>query len=197
VTDRQQSTRFLKILFKVPVLAGQRSFCGLVDGCSYAQFVQIRDIVEADLPAVLVINDDNQPAVGDLDAARLAELFTMSSMPLVAVDDDGTVAGFCLVLPPGTSYGSTNYAWFGERYTNFVYLDRVAVAATHRSQGIGAALYREVERRADADWFLLEVNTRPRNEGSLRFHAREGFVEVAERETPYGYAVSMMAKPLR
>ena len=56
--------------------------------------------------------------------------------------------------------------------------------------------YDEVERRADAAWFTLEVNLRPRNDGSLAFHDRLGFVEVGQQETDYGTLVSLMAKPL-
>jgi uncharacterized protein len=159
--------------------------------------VLIRDAVAIDLPSLLAINQHNVPAVGELNDESLAALVTMSSMSLVVETDDRQIAGFCIVLPPGTTYGSSNYIWFSEHYRDFIYLDRVAIAAAHRSRGLGAELYREVERRAEAQWFLLEVNTRPRNDGSLRFHAREGFEEVAERETPYGFAVSMMAKPLR
>jgi len=40
------------------------------------------------------------------------------------------------------------------------------------------------------------VNVQPPNEGSLRFHAREGFVEVAQLETRPGKIVSLMAKKL-
>ena len=53
-----------------------------------------------------------------------------------------------------------------------------------------------MERRTTARWFLLEVNLRPRNDGSLRFHQRLGFVEVGQQETPYGARVSMLAKDL-
>ncbi len=87
--------------------------------------------------------------------------------------------------------------WFGERYEDFVYLDRVAVDAASQGRGVGAALYAEVERQADATWFTLEVNLRPRNDGSLRFHDRLGFVEVGQQETNYGALVSLMAKRLR
>jgi predicted GNAT superfamily acetyltransferase len=110
---------------------------------------------------------------------------------------DGTVAGFCQVLPRGAKYGSLNYAWFSARYDDFIYLDRVAVAPEHRGKGIGGRLYDEVERRTRATWFLLEVNLRPRNDGSLRFHGRRGFAEVGQLETDYGALVSMMAKRLR
>jgi GNAT superfamily N-acetyltransferase len=94
------------------------------------------------------------------------------------------------------------YAYIGRGHlsanlTNFIYLDRVAVTAAWQGKGIGADLYREVESRSTADWFALEVNTKPRNEGSLKFHAREGFVEMEECETRPGKKVSLMAKKLR
>jgi len=41
----------------------------------------------------------------------------------------------------------------------------------------------------------LEVNADPPNEGSLRFHARLGFVEVGQQDTPYGIRVSMQMRP--
>jgi predicted GNAT superfamily acetyltransferase len=102
------------------------------------------------------------------------------------------------VLGPGADYGSVNYRWFSERYESFAYLDRVAIDAAHQSRGLGAALYGEVERRlaGSVPWFVLEVNLRPRNDGSLRFHSRQGFVEVGQQDTNYGTLVSLLAKPL-
>lgn len=157
----------------------------------------IRDLAPADLDAAWTINQANTPAVGDVSRDKLAWIVEMASMSLVA-ETQGIVVGFCIVLPPGTEYTSMNYRWFCERYDSFVYLDRVAVDEAARGAGIGAALYAEVERRAagTAELFTLEVNLRPRNDGSLRFHDRLGFVEVGQQETDYGILVSMLAKPL-
>ncbi len=155
----------------------------------------LRDLTSDDVPAIAAINNANIPAVGAADEAKLDRLLEQSSIALAAVAAEAVV-GFCLVIPPGTDYASVNYRWFGERYDDFAYLDRVAVDADHRSRGIGALLYAEVERRTAAPWFLLEVNLRPRNDGSLRFHHRLGFVEVGQLETDYGVLVSMLAKPL-
>lgn len=153
---------------------------------------------DADLDAILAINNANTPAVGPLDETSLSTLVSRSALVLVAHPDDdpSTVAGFCVLLEPGTSYGSVNYRWFGERYDDFWYLDRVAVDAPHRGQGVGAALYEEVERRCNASMIALEVNLRPRNDGSLAFHRRMGFDEVGQQETDYGFLVSMQTKPL-
>jgi predicted GNAT superfamily acetyltransferase len=152
-------------------------------------------MIRTDLDVVHLINQENVPAVGTETRATLEEIFDLCSTALVAEDD--AIRGFCMVLPPGTSYGSPNYLYFCDNYDDFVYLDRVAVTASHQGRGIGPLLYREVEARATAEWFTLEVNVKPLNEGSLRFHAREGFVEVDQMETRPGKIVSLMVKRLR
>ena len=159
----------------------------------------VRLLTPNDLDRVLAINESGVPGVGAIEATALAHLVDESSIALVATVDDPAgeiVAGFCLVLPPGADYRSVNYRWFSERYDDFVYLDRVAIAPEFQGRGLGRTLYDEVERRAAAAWFLLEVNLRPRNDGSLAFHDRLGFVEVGQQETDYGHLVSLMAKPL-
>ena len=178
--------------------------------------VRVRDLVSDDLPAVHALNQANVPAVGEATFEHLQHLVRQSLHALVAEvnggpddepDDgpdgaagDGTgssVAGFCLVLAPGADYGSVNYQWFSQRYDQFVYLDRIAVDEQVRGRRVGAALYAEVERRcAGRAWFTLEVNLRPRNDVSLAFHDRLGFTEVGRQETPYGFLVSLQAKPL-
>lgn len=150
----------------------------------------------ADLAIAHAINQENVPAVGEETIVDFEHIFGVSSMNLV-VEAEGAVRGFCMVLPPGVDYDSPNYLYFCDNYTSFVYLDRVAVTDGWRGRGIGPLLYREVEQRAQADWFTLEVNVKPLNEGSLRFHAREGFVEVSQQETRPGKTVSLMAKRLR
>ena len=155
----------------------------------------IRELIVSDLPEALTINEANVPAVGELDAQKLVHLLHEATISLAA-EEEGRLVGFCIVLPPGADYDSVNYRWFAARYDDFIYLDRVAVADGWRSRGVGAAMYAEVERRAAAAWFTLEVNLRPRNEGSLRFHTRIGFSEVGQQETPYGARVALLAKPL-
>lgn len=157
----------------------------------------IRDLEPRDLSAATRINNDNVPAVGEADETKMAHLLAESSIALAAIDSGGeTLLGFCIVMEPGADYASVNYRWFSERYDDFIYLDRVAVDESARGVGIGAALYREVEARTDRGLFTLEVNLRPRNDGSLRFHAREGFAEVGQLETDYGVLVSLLAKEL-
>ncbi len=162
----------------------------------------IRPYRTDDLAAIHRINQANTPAVGSETIADLAVIADQSSIALVATSalDDGVV-GFCLVLEPGVDYDAMNYRWFSERYDEFVYLDRVAISEGHRGTGLGRRLYTEVERlaagvRPSADTFTLEVNLVPRNDDSLAFHTRLGFVEVGQQQTRKAL-VSLMAKPLR
>lgn len=153
-------------------------------------------MTSADLADAWRINQLNVPAVGDETMTSFREIFEVSNLSLV-VEVAGAVAGFCMLLPPGTTYDSPNYLYFCDRFGSFAYLDRVAFDEGHRGLGLGALLYREVESRLDVELLALEVNVKPRNEGSLRFHAREGFVEVDQMETRPGKIVSLMVKRLR
>ena len=156
----------------------------------------IRAMSTSDLEAVWAINQENVPAVGEETLEDLAKVHEQCAIALVA-EASGSIAGFCMVLLPDADYGSPNFKFFCERLDDFIYLDRVAVTSDFQGKGIGAALYNEVEKLSDATWFALEVNTKPRNEGSLRFHAREGFVQMEELETRPGKMVSLMVKKLK
>jgi predicted GNAT superfamily acetyltransferase len=161
----------------------------------YVLRVIIRDLVIADVPAILDINQTNTPALGDETEDSMRQILEWSSIAL-GCDVDGDIIGFCLVLQPGTPYTSSNYLWFSERYADFAYLDRVGLRADHQGRGYGAALYAEVEKLTEAEWFTLEVTLKPLNEGSLRFHHRLGFTEVGQQVSSSGKLVSLMAKQL-
>jgi len=158
--------------------------------------MDIRNLRPGDLAACLALNNGAVPAVSTTDEAAMQSLVDMSLLSLVA-EHDGLVTGFCINFGPGANYRSVNYRWFSDRYDDFAYLDRVVVSPDARNLGIGAALYTAVEEGiAGTSWMLCEVNLRPRNDGSLRFHQRLGFVEVGQQETDYGVLVSMLAKDL-
>ncbi len=157
----------------------------------------IRSIVSADLERILEINEENVPEVGSVDADRMGFLVAESPIALV-VELDGQIVGFCLVLPADSAYDSVNYRWFTTRYDEFMYLDRVALVNEAQGRGLGTLLYAEVDRLMaelpGVEQLALEVNVDPPNEPSLAFHARRGFVEVGQQDTPYGIRVSMQMR---
>jgi predicted GNAT superfamily acetyltransferase len=157
----------------------------------------VRDFRAGDFDEVLRMNNENDPAVSWLERDELEADLRVAKHALVVGDDE--VKGFCVTFASGLARDlGVNYRWFTEHYPDFVYLDRVVVDAPHRSQRLGEALYREVERRireeAATTLFACEVNLRPRNDGSLRFHARLGFEQVGEQESKPGLVVAMLAK---
>jgi predicted GNAT superfamily acetyltransferase len=153
-----------------------------------------------DLARLHVINEGAYPGVASETIEKLGQIADESVITVVA-EVDGEIAGFCLVLAPDADYDSVNFIWFGERYDDFVYLDRVAVDPAFKRRGVGRAMYAEVERLIaercpTATQFTLEVNIEPRNDESLAFHRQLGFVEVGQQVTDYGTTVSLMSKPL-
>ena len=160
----------------------------------------LRDYRPEDLPTLHEINESCYPGVGTETYEGLGAIVDESVIALVA-EVDGQIAGFCLVLEPDADYDSINFIWFNEQYDDHVYLDRVAIAERFHRQGIGRAMYTEVERLlaercANTKWLALEVNIEPRNDQSLGFHEALGFREVGQQQTDYGAFVSLMTKPI-
>ena len=156
----------------------------------------IRELTEVDLDVMLAINQENVPAVGPEDPETMRQILEWSSLTL-GIEIDQVLVGYCLIMRPGLPYQSSNYQWFCDKYDDFIYLDRVAFTESHQGKGYGSLLYNEVESRSAAPLFTLEVNLEPRNDGSLRFHERLGFVEVGQQVSGSGKLVSLMAKTLR
>jgi predicted GNAT superfamily acetyltransferase len=145
--------------------------------------VSLREAVQADQAAILTINNAAVPAMNELDLPRLDWLMRHAAYARVAVDADG-IAAFLIGLPPGIGYDSANYRWFSERYRDFLYIDRIAVASRARRLGVGSALYDDIAEFARGRWscLLAEVNRNPPNPVSIVFHERHGFVTVGALE---------------
>jgi len=148
----------------------------------------LRSLDPLDLPQVLTLNNEAVPAVNALDPDSLAELVASAahSVVVTTVDDVQTVLGFAITFTPSAEYSSENYRWFEARSSDFLYVDRIVVAPTARSQGLGEVLYGSVfqaARDVDAAEVVCEVNTFPPNPRSLAFHARLGFTAIGEQST--------------
>ena len=138
--------------------------------------MNIRETSSNDLDAALEMNNVNVPALNELDRTEIERLVSISAVSLTA-EIEGAFAGFCIVFAPGVEYASLNYQWFSRNYTQFAYLDRIAVNSSFRRYGIGRQFYVELQRRLTGAFPVLccEVNVRPRNDASLEFHQSIGF----------------------
>ncbi|MCX2721666.1 GNAT family N-acetyltransferase [Roseibium salinum] len=146
-------------------------------------FITARPCRPGDLSRLLQLNNAAVPAVNELTAEELLDLINSALICLVAEAGE-TAAGFLLCIGDGTGYESRNYRWLSERLSNFAYTDRIAVDETLRGQKIGDALYAALFRHfaGTQRCFVCEVNERPPNPGSVRFHKRLGFEEIGRSD---------------
>lgn len=158
----------------------------------------LRPVTDADAPDVLALNERNVEALAPLDEDRFARLRAWSDR-FDVIESDGGFAGFVITFAPGTPYDSENYRWFSERHGSqgFYYLDRIVLAEDVRRQGLGGFVYDALEIvAAQHGRMTLEVNLVPRNDASLAFHERRGYVEVG-RLGDDGHLVALMEKAFR
>ena len=164
-----------------------------------ADHLIIRDVRDADLDAVLVLNQSEVPHVGSIDAQRLRWYADNANYFRVAVSGD-ELGAYLVGFRPGTGYTSPNYRWFCERYEEFAYVDRVAVASSARRTGIATGLYDDFAAAMPPSVPVMtcEVNVRPPNKSSMEFHRRLGFEQVGSLASDSGdKEVALLLKHLR
>lgn len=152
--------------------------------------LHIRNVTGYDLAEVLKLNEAAVPNVNSVDPAKMA-WFSQSAAYFRVAESAGKLAGFLIAIAAGTDYQSQYFGWFCQRYTNFIYIDRIVIADEVRRQGVGFALYRDLEQYAFESAYILasDVYSDPPNEISLAFHARYGFEEVGRQVVENGAKV--------
>ena len=140
-----------------------------------------------DLDRIRQLNQNAIPAVNSLSKTDLLALFDDAHyFQNLYVDE--MVVGFLIALAPGITYQSTNYLWFQEHYSHFLYVDRIVIDPSYQGLGFGRMLYDTLLESAKDQFTRItcEVNLRPRNDSSLIFHQKYGFDEVGVQETEGG-----------
>ncbi|MGB7538624.1 MAG: GNAT family N-acetyltransferase [Anaerolineales bacterium] len=146
----------------------------------------IRDIAEADIPAVLDLNLESVHFLSPLSRERLEALLAQSAYYKV-LEQDGRIVAFVLAFCADADYDSPNFLWFKSRYASFLYIDRLVVREGFRNKGFGKLLYQDLLahcRERKLPRITCEVDIVPPNPVSLRFHQAHGFREVGS-QWPY------------
>lgn len=159
---------------------------------------RLRDARDEDLEVVHAINEAAVPHVNSISPDRFRH-FTREAAYFRVALLGADVAGYLVAFAPGADYDSVNFLWFQERYRDFMYIDRIAVAENARRNRIASTLYGDFFDFAGARTRLVtcEVNMRPANAESMVFHERFGFRRVGTQQTDGGNKlVCLMAKEL-
>ncbi len=158
----------------------------------------IRDVAPEDLDELLNLNEAVVPAVNSIPLEKMQWFAEHAVYFRVATADD-RLASFLIGLRPGTDYDSPNYLWFCDHYDEFGYIDRIAVDAHARRNGLATKMYDDFKKALPKGCAVMtcEVNLRPPNESSMRFHERYGFRQIGSQATEGGEKeVALMALDL-
>lgn len=137
----------------------------------------IEPIGEADEAALLALNNEHAAELSWLEPERLSNMLAEA----FHARRIGSVEAFLITFDQDAAYDSPNFLWFCQRYPRFVYVDRIAVAASARGRGHARRLYEDLFSRASREGHTVvtcEVNAEPPNPASDAFHAALGFSDV-------------------
>ena len=148
----------------------------------------IRDVVDADFEAIVALNDDEVQQTSPMDVNRLRFLVALSSYCKVVTVESRVVA-FLIALREGAPYENDNYRWFSERFSTFIYVDRIVVDAGFSGRGLGKKLYGdlfEFARSQRVAMVTCEYNIEPRNPASQIFHDKFDFRQLGTHWVAHG-----------
>jgi uncharacterized protein len=147
--------------------------------------MMIRNLTPADLALAHAWNQANTPHVNSLDFAAFSNVYGMSSHRYL-IEYNGSAAGFSWLMYPESLYESVNFRYFKDRFTNFLYLDRIVIAEEFRGKALATKLYKHIFATHAPIPICCEVNSRPPNVASTELHKKLGFRLVGEQSTDKG-----------
>lgn len=156
----------------------------------------IRTVKYSDLTEIYTLNESVLPHVNSIPISDFEEFMRVNSHFFV-IEKEGELAGFVIVLGPGQEYDSENYEYYTEKYKSFDYVDRIVISEKFRGKGLGSELYKHLFENTKEERVTCEVNIKPPNMKSIRFHQMLGFEEVHQQYSEGGKKfVSLMVKEL-
>jgi uncharacterized protein len=141
--------------------------------------VVLRSAAPMDFATICALNFAEVQHTSEMDIARLAELDAMSCYHKVACPG-GVVSAFLLAMCNDSHYRNANFEWFSQKYSRFIYVDRIVVSAASRGLRLATLLYEDLfsfARSSAIPLITCEYNLVPPNEPSRLFHDKFGFKE--------------------
>ena len=147
----------------------------------------ISETTSDELPLIVKMNQEALPAVSSVNINDMNHFLTILDY-FRSLKIEEKLVGFLIALTPGKEYYSVNYKWFEKRFDSFMYVDRIVIDPSYQGNGLGKAFYNDLVDFSNnkTDRITCEVNIRPKNEGSMIFHEKYGFVQVGTQTTENG-----------
>ena len=145
--------------------------------------MELIELITTDkIEKLVILNNKFVPEVNRLKPSDLRYIVTQAKYGLY-LTVDGDVAGFILAFEPGATYQSQNYQWFEQRYSEYLYIDRIVIDKKYQSRGYGQLLYNRLKtmNKSNICRFTCEINIKPKNPRSLKFHCDYGFNPVGSQ----------------
>ena len=154
---------------------------------------RIEQATKDDLEFILYLNQESVPAVSNSDIEMMDHFLAISDYFKVC-KINGKSIGFLLALLPGRDYNSEHYLRFNDQYKSFIYVDRIIFNKSYQNQGYGTIFYNDLlnsTKNKSLD-IACEINIKPYNEKSIKFHKKYGFNEVGRKDIDSNKSVIYM-----
>ena len=127
-------------------------------------------------------NQSNIPALGSIKSFDHVKELVDYSKYIIFVKNKINYLGFAIIMNKDSDYESLNYQYFKSKYSDFLYIDRVAVVDKAQRMGVGSSIYKKIyELNSELSVpICCEVNTIPLNQQSLDFHCKQKFKIIEE-----------------
>ncbi len=129
---------------------------------------------------VLKLNKKLVRYLSEMDLS-LCEHLHKNAQYFYVICNENKVEACVIALEKGKEYASENYKWFSQRYENFIYIDRIIVSEKCQGKGYGKLIYNKIfdmAKKNNYKYIAAEIDIMPRNEPSLLFHEKIGFMQV-------------------
>ena len=168
--------------------------------------IKFISIDETNIQNCHILNESNVPEVGTRALNEFDDLVRNSNFNQCVILNE-EVIGFIICFQDTSKTKSfmyniehKNFNEFRNRVKDFMYIDRIAVDARFRNNGIASMLYEdliEYSLQNNIDNLTAEINILPsRNDPSFKFHKKFKFIEIDTKKYNEEYEVSLLKRIL-
>lgn len=156
----------------------------------------IGEITKEHYAQILTLNKAFVHWLSPLDEQGLRDLLALATYTRQIDNAAGVLIGY----GHDVDYDHKNLQWLRSRFDEFFYIDRIIIDPKAHGKGYGRLLYTNFEQEARKRGYprlVCEVNTKPDNPGSHKFHEAQGFRPIGNEHYPaYNASVRYYEKVL-